>query len=1193
MFNKKILGVIIIALIGILCLPQQSSASHLMAADIFYNCIDSCRYEITIRLYRDCDGVSAPADADISFSSSCGSFNYTLPKVAVKSGVDVSQLCSSVSSTCEGGTYAGTEIHVYSDTINICNLAPSSPFCSDWKISWSGCCRNSDIDNLTSTGSQYFYTTLDNASGDCYNSAPDFNTLPTPYICRNQRFCYNPGTVDPDGDSLSYTIIRPKEDPSSPIDYSSPYDTLEPLPTGGTFCLDQVTGEMCFTPSQQGQFVIAFLVEQWRDSVKVDESIREMQIIVENCTNNQPQFDSVYNVDGGIQRDTSSGGGGKCSNTSSSKRFDVCPGDTLSFDFSFSDLDTADTLYLSSNISSALPPGANIIKSGENPLKVDFKWSPTVTDTGNYSFVVKVSDSSCAIPGINYSTFYVNVFRGTKAFPTFDSYCDAEDSIQLLVKGGDSFTWSPAAGLSCTNCADPKAAPDTTTDYIVQSSLSNACRNSDTVTVRKVPDIKVSSFPQDTAFFDTSVCKLSTVPFQTLVTPANQSPFIYNWEPSWGLSQDSIPNPILSATRSQAYSVSITSDSGCTVEDTVAVEVKGTKPNGQVQPDPLRLCQGDTAQFLVGDKPWVCGTQQAGCATDSTRQHKVGSGTNSTNTATPFDGKRQDSRIQILYRQSELKSAGLTAGTIKEIGFKIASQNSLIDYRNFTIKMGCTAANSLKDNFQEGLAEVFGPTSYGTSSGWNTYRLTTPYNWDGNSNLIVEICYDNNSSTNSDPVNYTLTGFNSVLKDEGSGKGCSLSNPTSMKRRPNIQLTICPLASTDSLDMFWSPTTGLDDPFSDQPNVSVSNDITYEVYLNDNGCRDTTQARVNVLPIPRVQAQQDTFLCTYDTLDIAILPDTNIYNYHWYPSLGLSDTNIAEPNVNLVNTDNSPHTYSYQVQAIDTLGVCRNTDSFDLTVYPRPQLNSKPADTLLCSGSVIQLNATDNQSYDYTWSPSYNTSHLDSSFTNIKVENSTNSTQQITYFVKALDSMGCRNVDSTTLRVRPLPEVFAGRDTTIRINESALLNASVIRGTKFNWQPDQNLTCTNCLMPMADPEQTTTYTLYTRDNHGCESSDSVQVKVVYPPFEMPNAFTPNGDGVNEEIRPRGGNVVEYEYRVYNRWGELVFQTNDPQEGWDGTNQNGKPQPIGTYVYYIQAIVIKNETQKEEKKTLKGNITLIR
>jgi gliding motility-associated-like protein len=113
------------------------------------------------------------------------------------------------------------------------------------------------------------------------------------------------------------------------------------------------------------------------------------------------------------------------------------------------------------------------------------------------------------------------------------------------------------------------------------------------------------------------------------------------------------------------------------------------------------------------------------------------------------------------------------------------------------------------------------------------------------------------------------------------------------------------------------------------------------------------------------------------------------------------------------------------------------------------------------------------------------------------------------------------------------------------------------------------------------------------DENGCSIMDSVLVEVIYPPLEMPNAFTPNGDGVNDEIRPRGGNIVEMEYRVYNRWGELLFKTTDPEESWNGTNQNGQPQPAGTYVYYVNATLIENDSQELETKSLKGNITLIK
>jgi gliding motility-associated-like protein len=109
------------------------------------------------------------------------------------------------------------------------------------------------------------------------------------------------------------------------------------------------------------------------------------------------------------------------------------------------------------------------------------------------------------------------------------------------------------------------------------------------------------------------------------------------------------------------------------------------------------------------------------------------------------------------------------------------------------------------------------------------------------------------------------------------------------------------------------------------------------------------------------------------------------------------------------------------------------------------------------------------------------------------------------------------------------------------------------------------------------------------DANGCIAYDSVIVNVV-PNYSLfvPNAFTPNGDGVNDELRPlQFGNFELLLFQVYNRWGELMFETNNINIGWDGTYK-GLDQEVGSYVYYIRA-----RDPLGKLTEFKGNATLIR
>jgi gliding motility-associated-like protein len=142
------------------------------------------------------------------------------------------------------------------------------------------------------------------------------------------------------------------------------------------------------------------------------------------------------------------------------------------------------------------------------------------------------------------------------------------------------------------------------------------------------------------------------------------------------------------------------------------------------------------------------------------------------------------------------------------------------------------------------------------------------------------------------------------------------------------------------------------------------------------------------------------------------------------------------------------------------------------------------------------------------------------------------------------------------------------------------------------WKPDDgSLSNPNINNPVAKPTTTTIYTVYGYDHNGCLDSAYVHVIVDSTMTEdIPSGFTPNGDGLNDVFRPVGlkfQNIVEF--RVYNRWGQQLFYSNNPKVGWDGTF-NGVPQDLGVY-YYV--IIAGRPGGDGVDVTYKGEVTLIR
>ena len=147
----------------------------------------------------------------------------------------------------------------------------------------------------------------------------------------------------------------------------------------------------------------------------------------------------------------------------------------------------------------------------------------------------------------------------------------------------------------------------------------------------------------------------------------------------------------------------------------------------------------------------------------------------------------------------------------------------------------------------------------------------------------------------------------------------------------------------------------------------------------------------------------------------------------------------------------------------------------------------------------------------------------------------------------------------------------------------------------YFWRPAEGLSCTGCPSPQASPEVSTLYELVVADKYGCTASAAVEV-VVLPRqrIYVPNAFSPNGDGVNDRLFLYAGEeaarVIRFE--VYNRWGGLVFSANnippnDPAAGWDGRRQE-RPAPAGLYAWETEV-----ELLDGRRVVLKGEVVLVR
>lgn len=455
-----------------------AEASHNMGGDITYTCLGGNQYRFSLSYYRDCSGISAPTSITFTINSaSCGQ-NLSLTGTQV-SATEATPVCPAQLSqtTCNGGTLQGVEVYIYEGVITL----PVA--CNDWIVSYSDCCRNAAITNSTGA-SFYVEALLNNLDAPCNNS-PNFTSLPVPYICAGQVMNYNHGAVDAEGDSLVYTMIDPMQSATTVVTFNAGLSAPQPLNTtpANGMVFDPNSGQMTFTPNAGQVAVAAVLVEEYRNGVLIGSIVRDMQIVVINCTNNTPTVATPAAVTGG-------------SNTNNN--FFTCEGNTLEFSIVATDVDLIDNLTLSETVTANLP-GATVTTIGTNPMTVNVSWPVPPGANSLYSFTLRFEDNACPILGFQVLGYTVQLPSVRADGPT--EYCPPSESVAISGIGssaGGSYSWSPAAGLSCTNCANPTANLSAPASYTVTYTDPTGCTATDNVTIDEhVMNLNINNAPAD------------------------------------------------------------------------------------------------------------------------------------------------------------------------------------------------------------------------------------------------------------------------------------------------------------------------------------------------------------------------------------------------------------------------------------------------------------------------------------------------------------------------------------------------------------------------------------------------------------------------------------------------------------------------------------------------------------------------
>ncbi|RYY60603.1 MAG: gliding motility-associated C-terminal domain-containing protein, partial [Chitinophagaceae bacterium] len=381
------------------------------------------------------------------------------------------------------------------------------------------------------------------------------------------------------------------------------------------------------------------------------------------------------------------------------------------------------------------------------------------------------------------------------------------------------------------------------------------------------------------------------------------------------------------------------------------------------------------------------------------------------------------------------------------------------------------------------------------------------------------------------------------------------------------------LNASGSATYSWSPATLLSSNSVASPVTYPEQDIRYIVTGTDvNGCVSKDSVDIDVFDIPAMSLTSDAEVCNDTPVQ---LEATGGLSYQWTPVATLSNPAISNPIANPTGD------IKYFVLTTDQNN-CRYLDSVSLDVRPAPQFKVT-APLPVCSGDSAQLLASGGDTYQ--WSPAGSLSGP-----NIAAPVAYPAVTT-TYSVRASESF-CNN-DSTmsvTVTVVPLPIVTASKANDLDCSlGTSQLNAS--GAASYKWTPDSTLSNGSVRNPVASPSVTTQYIVTGTSVNGCHSSDTVVVEFTRSNFGgylMPNAFTPNRDGINDCFGiGYWGLIRQIEFSIFNRWGERVFYSEKADACWDGTYK-GIPQDPGVFVYMIKASTICEPTVFR-----KGTFVLIR
>lgn len=573
-------------------LAFSAKATHLMSAEITYKFISGDSFEITLKVYRDCNGI-AMYYSPILIDNGCTTSSVIPSLISVKDVTGIATACPA-QSRCSGAYQYGIEEYIYRVRtrliIGSCVVGGKAAGC-EFTLGWEQCCRNTVITTGAANNNFYVETKLNRCVAPT-NSSPEFSGLPTFFLGLGQSHTITNSATDANGDFLTYEQVEPLKLPGMTIPYAGQWTADIPitflgfpdknLPSPAGFRFDSLTSNMSFLPTFANEAtIISVKVKEWRKIsgvlTQIGEVIRDVQVIVVSMPNSLPQFSTANPV------------------------ISLCDSSAGNYCFSvyITDADSGDTVTFTHkhNI-----PGATFTNIGTQPnepvIQVCFPvTSSMIQHINTYQFTLYANDMKCTLPGKNEKTYYLKLGNSlpdsfdikkslscTKLKLTIDNRSAKPlPAVSWIVKHPGSTTVSTNTGLQML-------LADTGWHYItLQLGSITGCSNR--VYKDSVYISPLLFFSANLGSNDTLHCWADTVTFSPVKTNGT-APFTYSW-----MSGDSTSTLQWNdnGAGTQTIWVKITDSNNCVAVDSVLYT--NYKPLVSAGASASKICLGDSVHL--------------------------------------------------------------------------------------------------------------------------------------------------------------------------------------------------------------------------------------------------------------------------------------------------------------------------------------------------------------------------------------------------------------------------------------------------------------------------------------------------------------------------------------------------------------------------------------------------------------------